>query len=98
MFGSSVRMTDLGPRDGLICGEIGHHRWEVRRARGPVSYGLNPQSLYKGAGRIVRLVLFAHIPGTGCWRKVAAFDRGWQFGRAEYLSAIRRVVRYLEAE
>lgn len=95
-FGGSVRLTDLGPRDGLMRGECGGYQWEVRLTRGPVSYGLNPSTLYKGAGRIARLVLYQPIPGTRACRKVAAFDRGWQFGRKEHLSAIQRVVRYLE--
>jgi hypothetical protein len=96
MFGSNVRLTELGPRDGLIRGEVGRYHWEARLTRGPVSYGLDPQSLYKGIGRIARLVLYEISPQTGARRKVAAFDRGWQFGRQSYLSAIERVVGYLE--
>lgn len=95
-FGGAVRMTDLGPRDGLVRGEVGRYSWEARLTRGPVSYGLDPETLYKGCGRIARLVLYEALPGTGVRRKVAAFDRGWQFGRKEHLSAIRRVVSYLE--
>lgn len=95
-FGTAVRLTDVGTRDGLVRGEFGRYRWEVRLARGPVSYGLDPATLYKGPGRIARLVLYERIDGTGCCRKAAAFDRGWQFGRKEHLAAIARVVRYLE--
>lgn len=95
MFGS-VRLLDLGPRDGVVHGECGGLRWEARLTRGPVSYGLNPATLYKGGGRIARLVLYQPIPGTRLDRKVAAFDKGWQFGRQQHLSALRRVVTYLE--
>lgn len=96
-FGSTVRLTDLGPRDGVMRGECGRYRWEVRLTRGPVSYGLNPATLYKGAGRIARLVLYEPLTDARTDRKVAAFDRGWLFGRREHLSVIERVVRYLEA-
>ncbi len=95
MFGS-VRLIDLGPRDGVLRGECGPFHWEARLTRGPVSYGLDPVSLYKGAGRIARLVLYEQIPGTRVRRKVAAFDRGWLFGRKEYIGPLKRVVRYLE--
>lgn len=96
-FGAAVRLTDLGPRDGLVRGELGRYRWEARLTRGPVSYGLNPETLLKGSGRIARLVLYEQIPGMRHGRKVAAFERGWQFGRKEYLALIRRVVSYLGA-
>jgi hypothetical protein len=95
MFGSGVQLLDLGPRDGVMRGECGHYRWEARMARGPVSYGLDPQTLYKGSGRIVRLVLFEALASSAA-RKVAAYDRGWQYGRKEHFTAIQRVVRYLE--
>jgi hypothetical protein len=96
-LGSSVRLTDLGPRDGLMRGEAGRYQWEARMARGPVSYGLDPASLYKGHGRIVRLVVYEQL-ARGASRKVAAFDRNWLFGRKEHLSVIERVVRYLERQ
>ena len=95
-FGSSVRLTDVGGRDGLLRGESGTFRWEARVTRGPVSYGIHPETLYKGQGRIARLVLYAPVAGTGLHRKVAAFDRGWIFGRKDHLPTIHRVVAYLE--
>jgi hypothetical protein len=93
-LGTSVRLTDLGPRDGVMQGTCGPYHWEARMARGPVSYGLDPHTLYKGGGRIVRLVLYEQLAGTR--RKVAAYDRTWQFGRKEHLATIERLVRYLE--
>ncbi|MEW8979163.1 MAG: hypothetical protein AB2385_12220 [Symbiobacterium sp.] len=96
MFGK-VRLLDVGTRDGLLRGECGPYHWEVRLTRGPVSYGLDPVTLYKGRGRIARLVLYAPIPGTRLLRKVAAFDRGWLFGRRRYLAVVQRVVGYVES-
>lgn len=96
MFGPAVRLTRVGARDGLMEGEFGPYRWEARLARAPVSYGLNPESLYKGYGRVARLVLYESLPGTHLAHKVAAFDKGWLFGRRAHSSAISRVVRYLE--
>lgn len=91
-----VRLTDLGPRDGLLRGDAGGLVWEARLARGPVSYGLDAATLYKGRGCIARLVLLEPIPGSRVQRRVALFDRGWRFGRREYLPVIKRVVSYLE--
>jgi hypothetical protein len=91
-----IRLTDLGPRDGLLRGEIGSYCWEARLARGPVSFGLDPETLYKGRGRIARLILYRRMGQTGCTRKVAAFDRGWRFGRKAHLPLLARIVAYLE--
>lgn len=96
MFAARVLLTELGPRDGIMAGEVGGYRWEARLARGPVSYGLDPETLYKGKGRVARLVLFEQVAGCRAGRKVAAFDRGWLFGRREHLSLIGRIVGYLE--
>jgi hypothetical protein len=92
----SVRLVDLGPRDGLMRGEFGAFSWEARLTRGPVSYGLDPATLYKGKGRIARLILYEAIPGTKHQRKVAVYDRGWQFGRRPYEGVLKRIVTFLE--
>lgn len=92
----SVRLIDLGPRDGVLQGECGPYRWEARLTRGPVSYGLDPTTLYKGQGRIASLVVYEPIQGTKLQRKVAAYNKGWQYGRRDHLVVIRRVVGYLE--
>jgi hypothetical protein len=99
MFGllSGVRLEELGERDGLIKGQCGAYQWEARLTRGPVSYGLDPQTLYKGRGRIARLILYERLSGTRSKRKVAAFDRGWLFGRMEHIRTVQRVVGYLES-
>ncbi len=91
-----VRLTDLGPRDGLMRGEVGRLHFEVRLTRGPVSYGIDPSTLYKGYGRIARLVLYEPVPGTGVHRKLALFDRGWAYGRKQHLAALRPLVAFLE--
>lgn len=96
MFGPSVQLTRLGARDGIMEGEYGRFAWEARLARGPVSYGLNPQTLYKGSGRVARFVLYEVLPGTRVKQKVAAFDKGWLFGRRTYAQVVGSVIRYLE--
>lgn len=96
MSSVQVRLVDVGPRDGLMKGECGPYQWEARLTRGKVSYGLDPGTLYKGEGRIARLVLYETIPGTRVQRKVAAYDRGWQFGRQQYIRILQSVVRYLD--
>lgn len=93
---ATVRLTDIGPRDGLLRGEAGPFRWEARLARGPVSFGLNPRTLYKGGGRVARLILYRQVGESACTRKVAAFDGGWQFGRKAHLPLLARIVAFLE--
>lgn len=91
-----VRLTDPGQRDGTVRGRSGEFAFEARLARAEVSYGLDPETLYKGFGRVVRLVLYRPVDDTGVEVKVAAFDRGWLYGRKRHLQTIRRIVSYLE--
>lgn len=98
-----VRLTKTGSRDGVMWGEVGSYLWEARLARGPVSYGLDPRTLYKGYGRIVQLALYEKLRADGdgtiphvTHRKVASYNAGWLYGRKKHLAIIRRVVHFLE--
>lgn len=93
MSGAAPHVAAVGQLSGSLPG----YRWEAYVARGPVSHGLDPRTLYKGQGRIVRLLLYAPLGPTGPWRKAAAYQRGWLFGRKQHLSAIRDVVKRLDA-
>lgn len=93
---SPVRLTDPGPRDGILKGFVGDYLFEARLARGAVSYGLDPDSLYKGHGRIIRLTLHRCLVHQDVTLKVAAFDHGWLYGRKDHLNTVRRIVDYLE--
>ena len=96
MFWLQAKITAASRRDGLVAGEVGSYSWEARIGRGPLSYGINPETLYKGEGRVARLVLYRRVGAAGLRRKIAAYDRGWLFGRKYNLEIIRRLVEYLE--
>lgn len=81
---------------GTRTGRLSGYRYEAHLARGPVSYGLDPRSLYKGWGRVVRLVLYRPVPGTTLWVRAAVYHRGWLRGRKAHLELVRRVVELLE--
>lgn len=100
---SQVRITDRTATTGIVRGRYGRFTWEARVGRQPLSYGINPESLYKGGGRIARLVLYeptGHTPaGEPVMRKVAAFNGqagGWLFGRKRHLRVLGPLVRSLE--
>lgn len=105
-FWNPVRITEFSERDGSLRGEAGHYLWEARLARRPIVDGLDPSSLYKGYGRIIRLVIFERLAETQeslaggqrpwLFRKVASYDRGWHFGRRRHLPVIRKIVQHLE--
>lgn len=91
-----VRLTDPGPRDGTLHGHCGDWLFEARLARDEVSYGIDPETLYKGYGRVVRLIVYRSIGRDAVEIKVAAFDHGWLFGRKKHMHTLRRIVDYLE--
>lgn len=86
------------PVEGYVRGELGSYIYEARLTRGTVSYGLDPDSLYKGWSRLARLVIYQKLTGDpeGPTRKLASYDRGWHFGRQKHLALVRRVVRQLD--
>lgn len=77
-------------RDGRVIGQIGRIHFEAELLPGRVSTGLNPRTLYKGGGRLVRL----RIDEAG--RGIALYQRGWRYGRRKHLAIIRRVVDLLD--
>lgn len=100
---SAVRVTERVPASGIVWGRIGRYTWEARLGRKALSYGLNPQSLYKGGGRVARLVLYEEAgmtrQGEPVLRKVAVYNGqagGWLFGRKRHLPVLWPLVRALE--
>lgn len=100
---SAVRVIERVPASGVVWGRIGRYTWEARLGRKALSYGLNPQSLYKGGGRVARLVLYEQVAvaanGDPVLRKVAAYNGqagGWLFGRKRHLQVLWPLVRALE--
>jgi len=81
--------------DGVIAGHLGKFGFMVRLTQGPVSYGLNRSTLYKGQGRIAHLRLW-RFDERGKMITLALYDHGWRFGRLAHLSLVRRLVRSLD--
>lgn len=82
-------------QDGVIAGHIGRYGFQARLTQGPVSYGLNHRTLYKGQGRIAQLRLW-RFDRSGEMVTLALYDRGWRFGRLEHLGIVRRLVQVLD--
>lgn len=81
--------------DGVVAGHWGHYGYTVRLTRGPVSYGLNRKTLYKGDGRIAQLRIWRFDP-QGMMVTLALYDHGWRFGRLRHLQLVRRLVRTID--
>jgi hypothetical protein len=74
----------------VVEGTFGRYDFRAELAAGPVSQGLDPRTLRKGGGRLVRLeILERGVP-------VAVYRRGWRYGRRRYGPVIARVARLLD--
>lgn len=82
-------------QDGIIAGHIGRYGFHARLTQGPVSYGLNHHTLYKGHGRIAQLRIW-RFDARGDQVTLALYDRGWRYGRLENLGLVRRLVEVLD--
>ena len=81
--------------DGVVAGHFGRYGFHARLTQGPVSYGLNQHSLYKGHGRIAQLRIW-QFDRSGAMVTLALYDRGWRFGRRQHLGVVRRLVEVLD--
>ena len=82
-------------QDGIVAGHLGRYGYHARLTRGPVSYGLNRRTLYKGQGRIAQLRIW-HFDRSGAMVTLVLYDRGWRFGRLRHLGLVRRLVQVLD--
>ncbi|MDA8344386.1 MAG: hypothetical protein M0Z66_02760 [Thermaerobacter sp.] len=81
--------------DGVVAGHLGRYGFMARLTRGPVSYGLNRSTLYKGRGRIAQLRIW-RFDHSGEVEILALYDKGWQYGRLQHLRVVRRLVDTLD--
>lgn len=81
--------------DGLIAGHLGDYGFMARLTQGPVGYGLNRRTLYKGDGRIAQLRIWS-FSRDGQVQILALYDHGWRFGRMRHLRLVRRMVDVLD--
>lgn len=85
-------------RAGWLSGDWQGYPFTARLCDGPVSYGIDPATLYKGFGRVAQLTLYERLaPGGGGLRRVACFDGGWRFGRRRYAALLSDLVRTLDS-
>lgn len=81
--------------DGLIAGHLGHYGFMARLTQGPVGYGLNRRTLYKGSGRIAQLRVW-RFTAKGQVETLVLYDHGWCFGRLRHLRLVRQLVHALD--
>lgn len=78
-----------------MAGHLGRYGFMARMTQGPVSYGLNRGTLYKGSGRIAHLRIW-QFDRSGGVETLALYDKGWRFGRIRHLRVVRRLVDTLD--
>ncbi len=90
-------MSEAEHSAGWVAGEWQGYGYVARLCAGPVSYGIDPATLYKGYGRVATLTLYERLaPGAGGMRRVARFEGGWRFGRRRHVALLRALVEILE--
>lgn len=82
-------------QDGLIAGHLGDYGFVARLTQGPVYYGLNRRTLYKGDGRIAQLRIW-RFGREGNIETLVLYDHGWHYGRMRHLRLVRRLVDALD--
>lgn len=85
-------------RYGYIKGEIDHFSWYALVHKEAVEYGIDPESMETGRGRISRLCIYKDIPMSAYTKRLiyANYKRKWEVFNGSYEGMIRYLVAYLE--
>lgn len=85
-------------RYGYIKGEIDNFSWFALVHREDVEFGIDPENLQGGKGRVSRLCLYKDIPMSNYTKRLiyANYKRGWDVFNKSYESMIIDLVGYLD--
>ncbi|EOC99492.1 hypothetical protein [Caldisalinibacter kiritimatiensis] len=101
----NIKVDNNKTRYGFIKGKIGPYRWFALVHKKDVDYGINPKTLEKGKGRIVRLCIYEEVTKEYRLNKdeiytkryiYANYQRRWDVKSKEYIHIVKRLVEYLE--
>lgn len=85
-------------RYGYIKGEIDGFSWFALVHREEVEFGINPENLEAGSGRVSRLCLYRDIPMSSYTKRLiyANYKREWDVFNRSYEGMIMDLVEYLD--
>lgn len=85
-------------RYGYIKGEIDNFSWFALVHRDEVEFGIDPESLEAGRGRVSRLCLYKDIPMSNYTKRLiyANYKREWDVFNRSYEKMITDLVTYLD--
>lgn len=85
-------------RYGYIRGQIDHFDWYALVHREAVPFGINPDDLEKGGGRVSRLCIYKDIPMSNYTKRLiyANYKRKWDVLNSNYEEMVKALVEYLE--
>lgn len=85
-------------RYGYIKGEIDNFSWFALVHRDEVDFGIDPEKLEAGKGRVSRLCLYKDIPMSSYTKRLiyANYKREWDVFNRSYEKMIMDLVEYLD--
>jgi hypothetical protein len=100
-----IKIENKKTRYGFIKGIIGDYSWFALVHRENVDYGINPRTLMKGNGKIVRLCIYKEEPFMMNTKEdeilirryiYADYKREWDVLSSTHIHIVKRLVDYLE--
>ncbi|HHV73118.1 MAG TPA: hypothetical protein GXX41_00400 [Thermoanaerobacterium sp.] len=87
---------------GIIYGKIDDYNWYALVQADVVDYGINPETLSKGVGRVSRLFIYKDIErdvlnqSTISESVIADYRHKWNFINDDKKDIVKKLVNYLE--
>lgn len=101
----NIEIENKKTRYGFIRGKIGNYNWFALVQKEDVDYAINPNTLEKGKGKIVRLCIYKDIlindnikkDGNITFRRLiyASYKRDWEVLSKEHNEIVKKLVDYL---
>ncbi|SDK17468.1 hypothetical protein [Natronincola ferrireducens] len=94
----NIKVCSSKNRYGYIRGEIDNFYWYALVHKEEVEFGLNPNNLSAGQGRVSRLCVYKDVPMYNYTKRLiyANYKRQWEVFNSGYEEMIRNLVEYLD--
>lgn len=101
----NIEIRNKKTRYGYIKGKIENYNWFALVQKREVDYGINPVTLKRGNGKVVRLCIYEELTNESIINKrgnfgvkliYADYRRKWNILNETHMNTVKELVNYLE--
>jgi CRISPR/Cas system CSM-associated protein Csm5 (group 7 of RAMP superfamily) len=102
----NIKIDEGKYKYGYLRGRVDNFYWYALVHKEQLEYGINPDSLQSGQGRVTRLCIYKeviehggnpYVPTSSIKRYIYAnYKKEWEVFNGNYIEMIRQLINYLE--